>query len=342
MGALTPQFILNLESRMQVLTESEYSRMSSNLWWRQVTKVRPSTGLKEIITWLLSTAQIRDMGKGGNISYDDLVARYTEFENKVAGAGLELSRFQLEDTDGGGMDLAGQWSTDIGAYMAYWPQKQVAYFLKNAHNLTASGGFTAYDGKAFFATDHHVNGGDASNGSYSNLLSGAGTYDISTAVTTDVALANLAKVFAAAAGMKMPNGVDPRFLRPKGIICSPTLAPRVAQLTSAKVIAQAASSGGGGADVEALIKLLGYAPPIQADELAGFESDTTYFVVMEQASTSQLGPIIYSDREAFKINYYGNVDQVELGRKQKLEWQCLGRNVVAPGHPYLLLKVKAT
>jgi hypothetical protein len=350
MGALTPTFLVNLETRMQVLTESEYQRMRQNLWWQKVAKVRPSTGLKEIITWLLSTAQIRDLGKGGNQNYDDLVSIYTSYENKVAGTALKLSRYQLEDTDGGGMDLAGQWATDIGAYMAYWPQKQCAYFLKNAHNLSTSAGFTAYDTKAFFASDHPVDGKNSST-TYANIFTGAasgsypGACPIDASVTPDVALENLAKIFGYAATIKMPNGDDPRFLRPRGIICSPRLAPRVVQLTSAKFLAQAAASAttaGGSADVEKLISYMGYGLPIQADELAGFESDTTYYVVMEQATTSQLGPIIYSDREAFRVNFYGVMDQVELGRKQELEWQCSGRNVVAPGHPYLLFKCKGS
>lgn len=341
MGAITPQFLIDLETRMQVLTESEYSRMRQNLWWQKVAKVRPSTGLKEIVTWLLSTAQIRDLGLGGNQNYDDLIALYTQYQNKVAGTGLKLSRYQLEDTDQGGMDIAGQWATDVGSYMAYWPQKLVAAFLKTAHLTTGAGGFTGYDNLAFFSASHPVDGRSSAT-TYKNLFTGADAADISTAVTVDVALANLAKVFSAIASIKMPNGVDPRFLTPRGIICSPLLAPRVVQLTSAKYIAQAASSGGGSADVQAVINYLGYGEPIVAPELAGFESDTTYFVVAEQASTSQLGPIIYSDREPFRISYYGPMDQVALGRMQEYEWQLNGRNVVAPGHPYLLFKVKAS
>jgi hypothetical protein len=58
-------------------------------------------------------------------------------------------------------------------------------------------------------------------------------------------------------------------------------------------------------------------------------------------SQSQLGAIVYTEREPFAINYYGIPDQVTLGRAQELEWQCQGRNRVSPGHPYGLIKVKA-
>jgi hypothetical protein len=347
MGALTPQFLMDLESRMSIISEREYSRLSSNLWWQMLTKVRPSNGRREVITWLLSTAMIRDEGKGGNIAFDDLVSTYTEFENKWSGAALQIRRDLLEDVDGGGMDLAAQWSGDIGAYMSYWPQKQVTDVLKNGHTLaTAAGGYTGYDGKAFFATDHPVNPFNTSAGVYANLLTGGasgaypGALPLDVSVTPDAALTNLGKLMSYVATFKMPNGVDPRFLRPKGLLCAPALYPRLVQLTNAKFLAQVAGSSAASGDVEAVIKALGYAQPVMADELAGFESDTTYYVICEQLATSQLGAVIYSEREPYKINYYGVMDIAELNRMDMLEWHCKGRNAVSTGHPYLLIKCK--
>jgi len=351
MPALTPTFLMNLESRMQVITENEYNRLSKNVWWPGMTKVRTSTGRRDVISWLLSTAMIKDQGKGGNIAFDDIVSTYTEIENKFSGAGLELSRAQLEDTDGGGMDLAAQWSGDIGAYMAYYPQKQVVNLLKNGHTASL---VTGYDAKAFFATDHPVNPFNTGAGTYQNIFTGGtvaasgntpyypGACPIDVSQTADAALNNLAKIMSYVASIRMPNGEDPRFLRPVGLYCSPTLFPRAVQLTSAKFLAQAAGSAAGTGDVEALIKALGFATPVMVDELAGFESDTTFFVVCEQASTSQLGGIVWTEREPYRINYYSTIDQAELSRKQKLEWHCHGRNVVSPGHPYLVFKCKGS
>lgn len=345
MGAITPQFVVDLETRMQVITETEYARLNSNLWWRNIAKVRPSTGKKDILTWLLSTAMIRDQGEGGNIRFDDLVAQYTTIENKWSGAGLKLRIDQLTDTDGGGMDLAAQWSSDIGAYMSYWPQKGVAHLLMNGHTASL---YTSYDGKAFFATDHPINPYRSSAGTYRNIFTGgaSGTYPgacpIDDSVTLDVALVNLGKMLGYIAQIKMPNGEDPRFLRPKALIVSPRLFPRAVQLTSAKFLAQAAASGGGSADVEALIKALGFATPYMADELAGWESDTSFIIVCEQVAASQLGGVLYIDREPFRINYYGLIQDAELNRKDELEWHCKGRNVVAPGHPYMVFKGKGS
>jgi Mu-like prophage major head subunit gpT len=345
MPALTPSFLMDLETRMQIITEREYERLNANLWWQQVAKMRPSTGLRDIILWLLSTAQIADQGKGGNMRFEDIVSRYTTVENKFSGAGLKLSRAQLEDTDGGGVDLAAQWSADIGAYMSYWPQKQTAYFLKNAHTASL---FSSYDEVAYFSGSHPYNPFNTGAGTFANLLTGAasgtfpGACPIDDATDLDDALVNLGKVFAYICSLKMPNGEDPRMLRPKWIFCSPRMFPRVVQLTSAKFLAQVAGSGAGSADVEAVIKALGFAQPIQCDELAGFESDTTYFVACETLAASQLGAVMYVQREPYRINYYGTADQAQLNRSQELEWHCLGRNVIAPGHPFLLFKVKAS
>jgi phage major head subunit gpT-like protein len=345
MPAVTPRFTLKLEDRMQVIIEREYARLTADLWWQSVARVRPSTGRKELITWLLSTAQIKDMGQGGNMAFDDLVATYTTIENKHAGGGLRLKKDRFEDTDGGGMDIAAQWSSDMGNYMAYWPQKQVTHLLKNGHTASL---YTGYDGKALFATDHPYNQFRVGLGTFQNIFTGAasgaypGACPIDESVTADVALTNLSKILAYIATIKMPNGEDPRFLRPEALIVPPRLLARAVQLTSAKFLAGAASSGGGGMDVEALIKALGYATPKVADELAGFESDTTFFVVCKQVAQSQLGAAVYQEREPFYINFYGAMTESQLNRMDELEWQCKGRNAVSAGHPFLIFKCKGS
>jgi phage major head subunit gpT-like protein len=343
MPALTPSFLMDLESRMQVVTENEYSRLIQNLWWQNLAKVRPTTAGKEIIAWLLSTAKIYPEGKGGNIRFDDLVSTYTTMEPRFSGAGLKLNKAQFEDTDGQGLNLAAEWSSQIGAQIAYWPQEQVANFLMTAH---LAGTFVGYDGKPFFASDHPVNP-YRTGVTYANLFTGGpsgsypGALPIDDSVPVDTALANLQKLFAYIASIKMPNGKQPRRLRPRFILTPPSLTFRAVQLTQAKFIAQAASGGGAApADVEALIAAMGYAAPVQADELAGFENDKTYFVACEQINSSALGAITYLEREPYKINYYGSQTEAELDRRDEYEWHAKGRNGIGAGHPFLLFKVK--
>ncbi len=353
MGALTPELLLDLESSMRVEAENEYARLLQNLWWTAVAKKRTSVTKSENLVWLLNTATIEDEGKGGNIAFEDLLFQQTEIDHRWAGKGFKIRRDLLEDMRNGqiggqGVDLGEEWARQIAAQMAYWPQKRVAHFLKNAHNLATSDGYTAYDGKAFFATDHPVNPFNTAAGTFRNIFTGAasgsypGAIDISEAVTLEVAFANLAKLFGYIASLKMPNGDDPRYLRPKALIVSPRLYPRAMQLLNATTIASAATGGAATIDAAPMLKALGLQPmPIMADELAGFESDTTFFVVAEQAASSQMGPIIYVEREAFQIRFYGHLTEAELDRADTLEWHCKGRNGIAAGHPFLLFKAKA-
>jgi hypothetical protein len=334
---------MDLESRMRKIQENEYLRLTSKLWWDKCTKVMTSGARREIITWALNTAQLEDQGKGGNIAFEDMVLLETEFSAKTAGKGLKLRRQQFEDLDGNGVNLASEWAAQMGAQHAYWPQKQVATFLKNGDLATS----LTYDGRPFFDTAHPVNPQNVGAGTFSNLFTGGNAVPIDVSVTADVALANLAKVFARIASIKMPNGSDPRFLRPSGILCGPTLFPRAVQLTNARFIAQAAATGGGGADVEALISAMGYGQPICADEFGGYESDTTFFVIAEQVTSSQLGGLVYVDREPFSTRYYtgrggGNGVDAVLDRADELEWHSSGRNVVGYGHPFTVFKCKAT
>lgn len=339
MPALTPSFVMDLESRMRHIQENEYVDLAKELWWDLTTKTIKSGSRREIITWVLNSAELESTGKGGNIAFDNMTIVETEFESATAAKGLKLARQKFEDLDGNGVQLATEWSGQMGAQFAYWPQKQTAAALKAGHLATSK----AYDGKPFFATDHPLNPVNDSPGSYANLFTGV---PIDASVTVDVALANLSTVFSNIASIKTPNGVDPRHLRPKAILAGPKLFPRTVQLTSAKFIAQAATTGGGSGDVEALISALGYGRPTKADELAGFESDTTYFVVAEQITRSQLGGLLYIDREPFTVRYYTGrgggtgVDAI-LDRADELEWHASGRNQLGYGHPYLIFKCTA-
>ena len=341
MPAITPSFLFDFESNVQAIVEDEYARLSKHMWWSKFMKVRQSSRRQEIVAWLLSTAKIEDLGQsGGGMPFEDLVSKYQTFENRFVGAGLKLKKSQLEDLDGNGLELGTKWASDIGAYMGYWPQKQLVSLIKNGHTTTG------YDGASFFSASHPLNPFNTGLGNYANLFTGGTAAPIDVSVSADAALANLNNVVASIKGIKMPNGVDPRFLRPTCLIVPPKLQARAVQLTNAKFLAQAATAGGGGGDVEAVIQSFGWDQPIVADELAGFESDTTYFLACEELGASQLGAFVYVDRDPFKITYYtgtggGTGVDADLDRKDELEWHCKGRNVSGYGHPYLFFKVKA-
>lgn len=349
MPAVTPNFLFDLESRMQVVLENEYARLSKNLWWKRIATPRQSGSKRELIHFLLSTATIVRTDTG-QVNYDDIGSVYTEVVNEFASTGLRLKEEQFDDLDGNGINLASKWSSDVGALTAYWPQQEVTRFLKAAHTSE----FVGYDKKNFFAVDHPVNPLDTSKGTFANLMTGAASGDYpgalpihdtgSGAVAADVALQNLTKLQAYVAGWKMPNGEQPRMLRLAGLLLPPKMMSRGVQITNAKFIGQAASGGAASADVEAIVKNLGIATPIQADELSGFEDDQTYFAIAEQIQSTEVGGIIYQERKPFTIDWYTGREggNVELARSGEYEWICKARNAVAPGHPYLLIKCKGS
>jgi len=347
MPALTPSFTFDLESNMRMISEESYKRLNANSWWMKVAKELMTRSKKERISWLLDTAGINYTSRlGGEVEYDDIVSNTTEFEYKAATAGLKLNRYQLEDHDGKGVDLAGHWARGIGSYAAYWPQKQVAATLLAGE----AAGSLAYDGEVFFSAAHPLNQFDAPAGTYANIFTGAavgaypGALPIDDSVSLDVAMQNIGKALAYIAQIKQPNGADPRNLRARAILHPASLTTRVSQLLGAKFIAQDSTSAGGSADVEAVIARWGMAEPIEAVEVgAGFPSgsDTSYYLVTEDIGSDSLGAIVYVNREPFQVNFHDGVSQVELNRDNGLEWICRGANNTGYGHPYLVFKAKA-
>lgn len=348
MSQLTPEFLTDLESRMRVITEAEYGALAKQVFWQQLAKETSSTSKRERLIWLLDTAKIEYVNRlGGEVEFDDILSDTTEFVVKAATAGLKLNRFQLEDHDGGGVQLAAHWSRQMGAYAAYWPQKQVLKAVRDGEQATS----LTYDGKKFFDLDHPLNPFDSAAGTFDNVFQTAGTpggpgaVDISEAVTLDVAVSNLNKAINYVKSIKMPNGEDPRGLKVTGLMVPSALTARAQQLTNAKFIASAASSGGGSADIEAIVRNWGLGQPIEGVELgAGFTngSDTSYYLIAEQQGASrELGALVYINREPFSIVYHDGMTNVELSRANSLEWHTRGRNVVGYGHPFLLFKCKA-
>jgi phage major head subunit gpT-like protein len=200
---------------------------------------------------------------------------------------------------------------------------------------------------AFFSGSHPLNPFDASVGTYTNNFtagSGPGAVPIDTSVTVDVALANLGKAIQYVHTLKMPNGVDPRGLRVSKLVVPSALVPRAQQLTNAKYIAQAAASGGGAADIEAMVANWGLGAPEEAPELsAAFGgSDVDYYLLAESITSDDVGAFTYVNREPFQIVYNGEMTDAQLARVNELQWLTRGRNVVGLGHPYLAFRCRAT
>jgi hypothetical protein len=201
-------------------------------------------------------------------------------------------------------------------------------------------------------------------------------------VTVDVALKNLGRAIAWAKVNKMPNGIDPRFLEIDYIACPPIMIPRVRQLLDAKFIAQMAGAlstsnfGAGSADITALVSGWGLGKPLEIQEIQAGQSynydapyvtaggvptsknktvtgsDSTWYIFMKQAQSTQLGSLLFMNRKPFKMTFYSGdagsgsgqsgVSQVQLDRMNYLEYHNQGRVSVQYGHPYGVYRFDAT
>lgn len=355
---LTPTFFFNLETGMQVIAEQEFQRLLADLWYSKVSTERPTGETrKQRLIWTLDTAGIQYQDRlEGDVIFEEMLATSQEYEWKAATGGLEVHKVELEDLDGGGINAASEWARQVGAYAAYWPQKQIASLIRNGEQSTS----LAYDAQIFFSKAHLTNVMDSSVGTFANIFTGAaastpstdpqdaaypGALPIDNSVTVDVALANLQKAIAYIRGCRMPNGEDPRGLKPAYILHPPALTARIQEMTKAKFIAQAAASGGGAADISMIMSAWGLGMPVECPELAaGFTngSDTDYYIVTQQMVSSSLGAILWFNREPFSVVYNGPQTDAQLARAAKFQWKIAGRNLGAYGHPFLLFKGKAS
>jgi hypothetical protein len=390
MPEITPSFVFEYERNMRAITETEYARRlaAPDVWWNRVVRSLPIEGKTERITWILNTATIEPVGPTGvgRIGFEDLVTQTAEYPVFRHGRGLRIQRDQLEDLDGKGLDFAAEWSMQIGNETAYYPQRLSSQLILNGANTDGSA--NAYDGIPFFADQSNPHPNNPFNlpaGYYANWLHGSGTstltpgypgacpIDETNASSVEQAFINLQKVITYVKSLKMPNGIDPRFLRPIFLLVPPALTKRIAQITDAKFIAQAGTGGGtGSGDVEAVHEFWGLGQPIIVQEFAASTSysmsmpfinattgnttflketatgsDTTYYVVCQEMQTTRLGGLLYVQRKPFKVNYYtgdsgGTAMSVELDRMNEFEYHVQGRMSVQYGHPYTIFRVDAT
>lgn len=350
MGANILSFLQDFETNAQEIVVESYAEMAKNNWIGEIQTELPSKSRKEVVHWLLDTAQIEEIGSaGGSMNFESLDQVIAEYTHKHHGKGLEMSRDDFEDLDAGGVSLGAAWMRQTGAYMGYYPQKLGVTALKAGHNAASIG----YDGQVFFSAAHPNNPNNPGAGTYQNIFTGAaagaypGACPIDESVSAEVALANLGKLVGYIRGIKGPNGEDPRFIRPKKLVVGPRLMPRAIQLTTASFIAQAATGGAGSADVKELIESLGLMRPVVADELSGFENDTTFFLGGKGISTAPIGGLVLVKRKDFEINFYtgsapASILEAILNRADKFQWQCKGRMSVQYGHPYELFKCKGS
>lgn len=323
MPILNQQHVLTTEDRLRKIQNTDYEAALKNATWDTWIGTLESTGRRERLEWLLSTASIEQLPEN-TMLFEDLVTQAHEIENVDFGKALKIKANQFKDDQFG---FAADWAAGMGAAMALHPQKVGLQLLLAGEGANAK----AYDGVPFFSKLHPNNPLDASKGLYENLLTGAASGSYPGALPLIVAGApspvNFARALAHVESFKLPNG-EARALVAKYVLHPTALKYAARQVTGAKFI---------GATENVLTNY--DVQPIHLPQLNA-EPDA-YYIVAE--GTGQLGkPIIYQTREEFNMSSYDGYTTAQLAKLNELEWIVRGRKAGAYGHPFMIVKVKAT
>src|SRR5579872_3265156 len=373
-GVITGSFVFNREKGYRSIYEDTYLQLLSEMFWTNLVKVHDTDSKSEIFEWLIQSSRIRqatpaDGGESvGGMDFEELSTALVEIAPARFDQGYRIGKMKWLNLLNKGMDPVADWMRQQAEYAAYMPQRETCIAIMNG----GAAGSKAYDGLPYFSTAHlnhpHISG----NGTYANDLTGAssgsypGACPIDDSVSPDVAFQNLAKALAYISGsISLPNGEDPRRLKPVRLYYPPRMWARITQITSAKFIAQQASgAGAGSADIERVMQVFAMLQPVRVDEFDGNRtltsgppgfpvtatgSDTTYYIETREANSSTLGALMMNNRQPFTMRMYSgesgaNVDGIDavLGRSQSLEWQHDGYFSINYGQPYGLFRCKGS
>lgn len=374
LGVLTADFLFSIEKRMKVLNELGYMNLYKDLWYPKVVRSRNFEGKSERLIWLLDTASIEQVGvadggeNAGSVNYEEMSTVMVEYFPAYHRKATKIGKLKMLNMMAGGLDPLGKWAGAIGRYGSYYPQRLAAIALLFGGNA----GALAYDGLPFFSTAHLVHPNIAALGTFANVFTGgsSGSYPgacpIDDSVALDTAMTNLSKIIAYITGaIPQPNGAgDPRLLTPKFILYPPRMQARVEQLMNADFIAQIASSGAGSGDIRAVLRKFRSQDPVKVPEIDAarsytFQSPTTglpvtvtgdnktFYVVCEEADTTELGALVENKRLPFTLHTYSGENGTEgidavLGRSTELEYLYDGATAVNYGHPYAIFQCKGS
>ncbi len=307
MQILAANFI-TLEDRFVKLFNDDHMIAAANAWWDQLMTEKAGEGKKSVYQFLLSTAQVVDLDEG-QYEYGNLITQAFECTNRNRGVtGLKLTRNQIEDDD---FSFASDWAAQAGSATALDAQYLAIELLANAE---AQG---SYDGVPYFSASHPVHPNNAAQGVYSNLIT-----------ANPLTLTNFGVAMARMKSFKMPNGTV-RNLRPSLLVAGPAKEREALEITDAAFIS---------ATSNVIATANGVKPLIIPD----ITDDSWYLVAQSQQAGSGLNPFIYQTRESFKMTSYSGATDAELCRSDKFEWIVRGRSAACYGHPYQMIKNKAS
>lgn len=311
--------VLTAEARFAKLQSDAYAQALKNVYYDKILSVRPGEGKSQVIEWLLTTAQIYNLGPENNLRFDDLVTQSAEVVHENFGTGLRILRNQWEDD---AFSFAGDWARGAGSAMALDPQYALIKMIQDGE--TAKG----YDGQAFYSKGHPINPYNAGVGTFDNLVDDMNDIDTSFSNATSPVLnaTHLVAAIAYIKSQKMPNG-KARNLRPNLLRVPPQLEKTAIELTSAAFI-------GATENVVRAYQL----DVLVVNELA--DQPKAWYLDCFVGETPELLPFVRFERQPFELTSYNGMTQAELSRKNELEWHVRGRFGHLYGHPYQSYKFK--
>jgi phage major head subunit gpT-like protein len=322
----TIEHVLTFEDTLAKLVNNDYAIALGNAWWDRLMTERPIGGRQETWEFLLTNADIHLLPEGQMI-YDELVKQFLVLKSQKRGTGLKIKRDDWLDDK---LDPVADWAGQAGAAMALAPQYQAVDLLKAGETGKA------YDGKAFFATDHPTNPGDAGAGTYSNLLS---PFPLADPITGHANLASLNEAKAKMRSYSMPNGRN-RNLVPSAIVCAPRNEMAALEAAQARYLTATENVFAEGFGGKINGKINNGLDVIVVNELENASDPDSWYLVASNNGSGLL-PFVYGLREAYFMTSYTGATQVTLARADELEWIIRGRNVAIYGHPYSMIKVKS-
>lgn len=325
---LTQQILVEISDKISKIVDEDSERFGKvDLWWNKVASERKLTSRSEKLAWLKATGGIEYSSdpSGGQSHLERLDQLWHELTPKFAESALLLNQADFSDTDGQGFDASLEWWRARLAEARHWPQWAVSEVMR-ANPVT-------YDGQLLFSASHPVNGQNTANGVFSNSFTG-----VTMLATVDQGAANAVKIATACANIRKlrgPNG-KPRGLRASRIFVPPALE------MAASIALEATFVGGtvGSTEMTASQRRLNL-EIVVCDEL-GAEysggSDAVYYLGVDSVIGGQMGigGVIYGEREAFTIE--AQPKSWSLESIDAFAWKAKGRNVAAPGHPFLIFK----
>ncbi len=319
MAQYTIAHVLTVEDRLQKITNNAYELALQNAWWDKVMTTRPSTGLKELYEWLLTTADIVELPKGQMV-YEDIATVEWTIKNAEWGKALQIQKYKWKSDQFG---FASDWASQIGSNMALRPQYAAVDLLANAESATLG---KCYDGLAFFHAAHPVHPYDASMGTFRNLVTTIGQLDgTGNAGAPELTVDNFTLAVALMQSYKMPNGRN-RNLRPKYLATGPKRRKAAVEVTGARFISATENVVASSYNVE----------PFVVNEI----TDNSWYLIAESTGSNLGGPFIYQVHTPFEMNSYTGVTQAELNRSRMVEWQVEGFMGASYGLPYHMIKMK--